>query len=101
MIPVLRTLAIVVANLFKSRPRLEAENVWLRHQLNVALRRSPAHLRLSGIDRALLVWLARLWPDLLNTIQVVKPETVLRWHPGGLPSLLVLEVAEEGRAPED
>ena len=60
MFEVLHTLAIVVANLFKSRRRLEAENVLLRHQLNVALRRSPARLRLSGIDRVLLVWLARL-----------------------------------------
>jgi transposase InsO family protein len=83
MILALRTLAFAVANLFKSHRRLEAENVWLRHQLNVALRRSPARLRLSGIDRALLVWLARLWPDLRDTIQVVKPETVLRWHRAG------------------
>jgi transposase InsO family protein len=30
-----------------------------------------------------LVWLVRLWPDLLDTIQVVKPETVLRWHRAG------------------
>jgi hypothetical protein len=79
-ISVLRALAIMVANQFKSRRRLQAENLWLRHQLNVALRHSPAHLRLSGIDRALFVWLARLWPDLLDSIQVVKPETVMRWH---------------------
>ena len=83
MISVLRTFALVVANLFKSRRRLEAENVWLRHQLNIALRRSPARLRLNGIDRALFVWLVRLWPDLVDTIQVVKPETVLRWHRAG------------------
>ena len=83
MILVLRTLAIVVANLFKSRRRLEAENLWLRHQLNVALRRSPANLRLSGNDRALLVWLVRLWPALLDSIQMVKPETVMRWHRAG------------------
>jgi len=67
MILVLRTLAIIVANLFKSRRRLEAENLWRRHQLNVALRRSPAHLRLSGIDRAVFVWLARRWPDLVTS----------------------------------
>jgi transposase InsO family protein len=48
MILVLRTLAIIVANLFKSRQRLEAENLWLCHQLNVALRRCPERLRLSG-----------------------------------------------------
>jgi len=78
-----RAFAIVVANLFKSRRRLEAEKFWLRHQLNVALRRSPGRPRLSGSDRALFVWLARLWPDLVDTIQVVKPETVFRWHRAG------------------
>ena len=59
MILVLRTIAIVIANLFKSRRRLESENLWLRHQLNVALR-WPERLRLTESDRALLVWLARL-----------------------------------------
>jgi transposase InsO family protein len=83
MILVLRTFTIAIANLFKSRRRLEAENVFLRHQLNVALRRSPARLRLNGIDRVLLAWLVRLWPDLLESIQVVKPETVMRWHRAG------------------
>lgn len=83
MFAVLHATAILIANRFKSRRRLEAENVWLRHQLNVALRRAPARLRLSGMDRAILAWMVRLWPDLLDTIRVVKPETVLRWHRGG------------------
>ncbi|MGH6725427.1 MAG: integrase core domain-containing protein [Pseudolabrys sp.] len=39
--------------MFKSRRRLEAENLFLRHQLNIALRRAPAHLRLHCSDRAL------------------------------------------------
>jgi transposase InsO family protein len=72
-----------VADLFKSRCRLEAENLFLRHQLNVALRRAPPRLQLSGSDRALLVWMVQLWPSLLDTVQVVKPETVLRWHRAG------------------
>ena len=76
----LRTVAILVANLFKSRRRLEAENLLLRHQLNVALRHAPARLRLHGIDRAILAALVRFWPNLSGTVQVVKPETVLRWH---------------------
>src|SRR5580704_10001823 len=75
----LRTVAILVANLFKSRRRLEAENLLLRHQLNVALRHAPARLRLHGIDRAILAALVRFWPNLSGTVQVVKPETVLRW----------------------
>jgi hypothetical protein len=34
------------ADVFKSRRRLEAENLFLRHQLNIALRRVPPRLRL-------------------------------------------------------
>jgi hypothetical protein len=83
MLALLHTIALVIANLFKSRRRLEAENVLLRLQLNIALRRAPARLRLQGIDRALLVGLVRLWPDLSDIIQVVKPETLLRWHRAG------------------
>src|SRR5262245_58592970 len=54
-----------VADLFKSRRRLEAENLFLRHQLNIALRRAPSRLRLHGSDRALLVWITRVWGNLL------------------------------------
>jgi len=73
----LRTVVIIVVNLFKSRRRLEAENVLLRHQLNIALRRIPTRLRLNGMDRAILAWMVRLWPDLLGLVQVGKPETIL------------------------
>jgi hypothetical protein len=30
-----------------------------------------------------LVWMIRLWPSLIDTAQVVQPETVLRWHRAG------------------
>jgi hypothetical protein len=66
-----------VADLFKPRCRLEAENLFLRHQLSIALRRAPPRLRLRGGDRALLVWMTRLWPSLLGAAQVVQPETIV------------------------
>src|SRR5262245_52445053 len=83
MIAVLHMLGMLVAGVFKSRMRLEAENLFLRHQLNLALRRAPPRLQLRGSDRALMVWLVRLWPSLLGVAQVVKPETILRWHRAG------------------
>ena len=83
MFAILRALGMFVVDLLKSRCRLEAENVFLRHQLNVALRRALSLFRLRGSDRALLIWLTRLWPGLLGMAQVVKPETILRWHRAG------------------
>jgi hypothetical protein len=70
----------MVADLFKSQCRLEAENLLL---LTIALRRAPLRPRLFGSDRALLVWITRLWPSLLGAVQVVQPETILRWHRAG------------------
>jgi hypothetical protein len=80
MFAILHALGMLVADLFKSRRRLEAENLLLRHQLTIALRRAPPRLRLLGSDRALLTWMTRLWPSLLGAVQVVQPETILRWH---------------------
>ena len=83
MFAILHALGMFVADLFKSRCRLEAENLLLRHQLTIALRRAPPRLRLRGSDRALLIWMTRLWPSLLGAVQVVQPETILRWHRAG------------------
>src|SRR5262245_48862979 len=83
MLAILLTLGMFIVDLFKSRRRLEAENLFLRHQLSIALRRAPPRLRLRGSDRALLVWMIRLWPSLLGAAQAVQPETILRWHRAG------------------
>src|SRR5436309_5878485 len=83
MLAVLRSLAMFIVDLFKPRRRLVAENLFLRHQLSIALRRAPPRLRLRGSDRALLVWITRLWPSLIGAAQVVQPETILRWHRAG------------------
>src|SRR5215470_7564424 len=83
MLAILQLLGTFVANLFRSRRQLEVENLFLRHQLNIALRRVPHHLRLRGSDRALLVWMTWLWPSLLDLSRVVQPDTILRWHRAG------------------
>ena len=83
MIAILHLVESFIIDLFKSRSRLEAENLFLRHQLTIALRRAPARLRLRGSDRALMVWLVRLWPSLLSAAWAVQPDTILRWHRAG------------------
>jgi hypothetical protein len=80
MFGVVSGLGLVLASLFKSRLRLEAENLALRHQLQVLRRTAPHRARLRGWDRFLFIWLYRLWPGVLNSIVIVQPETVLRWH---------------------
>ncbi|MGA7406799.1 MAG: hypothetical protein WBW67_18705 [Pseudolabrys sp.] len=83
MFAILHLLGTFVADMIKSRWRLEAENLFHRHQLNIALRQAPPRHRLRGSDRALLVGMTKLWPSLLSVTQVVQPETILRWHRKG------------------
>ena len=65
---------------FKSRRRLEAEILLLRHQLNILQKRVPRRLHLRWADRALFIWLYRRCPRILDAITIVRPETVVRWH---------------------
>ncbi len=81
MFAILQALASFFGDFFKSRRRLEAENLILRHQLNIALRRPHPRIRIG--DRLLLMLMTKLWPSLLGVVRVVQPETVLRWHRTG------------------
>src|SRR2546423_13572632 len=83
MLAVIYLLGTFIADLLKARRRLEVENLFLRHQLNIILRRPPQRLRLRGSDRALMVWMTRLWPRLLALARVVQPATILRGHRAG------------------
>jgi hypothetical protein len=60
MFPILHALAIFIVDLLKSRHRLKAENLFLRQQLNIALRQAPSRFQLRCFDRAFLVWMVRL-----------------------------------------
>ena len=71
-----------VADLFRTREELLAENAALRQQLIVASRKVNKPL-FRGWERGLLVALAsrmRAWRD---AIFLVTPNTVLRWHREG------------------
>ncbi len=83
MFGIVRALLWFLACLLKSRRRLEAENLALRHQLNVVYRSTRKRVRLRCSDQLLLVWLCRLWPSLLDSIVIVRPDTVVRWHRRG------------------
>ena len=74
----------MLCDFFKPRPRLEAEILILRHQLNVLQQRTPRRrLHLRWVDRALFIWLYRRYPRILDAMSIVRPETVVRWHREG------------------
>jgi putative transposase len=78
------TLLFSLRDCLRSRAVLQAEILALRHQLLIFERSRRGHnLRLRWTDRALWVWLSRLWNDWRSALLMVKPETVIRWHRQG------------------
>ena len=45
----------------------------------------------------MLVWMCRLWPSLLRSARIVKPDTIL-WASSRLSHLLALEIRPRVRA---
>lgn len=72
-------LAAAVRAVFCHRADLVLENLALRQQLALLGRRRPRP-RLSVLDRAFGVGLAKLWPGWRDTLAIVQPATVIRWH---------------------
>ena len=80
MIAFLSLFLHILVSPFKTRARLEAEILVLRHQLNVLRRQAPSKPRLTVADRVIFVWLYRLFPSVLRALSVIEPETVIQWH---------------------
>jgi len=76
----------LLLDLVRSRRSLEAENLALRHQLNVLRRSAPKRPVLSNFDRLIFVCLYRIAPRILDAVAILEPETVIRWHRAGFRS---------------
>ena len=83
MVRIIRALWWALGLRLKSRERIEAENLALRHQLNVVCRSTRKRVRLCRSDRLLFIWLYRRWPGVLDSVVIIQPETVVRWHRRG------------------
>jgi putative transposase len=74
----LRTLRSV----FQSRKDLALENLALRQQLAIYEQKRP-HPRMSSPDKLFWVLMSRSWSRWKETLVIVKPDTVVRWHREG------------------
>ena len=81
-----RLIWCAVIGLFRSQAALQAEIVLLRHQLNVLRRRSPKRVNFSNIDRLVFAGIYSRAPQVLDALQIIKPETVIGWHRAGFRS---------------
>jgi hypothetical protein len=73
----------VLASPFKSKLRLEAENLVLRHQLIILRRKLHGRVRLTNHDRWFFIRLYRWFPSILKVLTIIRPETLVRWHRAG------------------
>jgi transposase InsO family protein len=69
--------------IFRPRAALQAENLVLRHQLNVLRRKSPKRLAFGNVDRLVFTALYRVAPGVLDALKILNPQTVIRWHRAG------------------
>ncbi len=83
MADILKLICWAVIGLFRSRSSLEAKILTLRQQLNVLRRKSPKRLAFSNVDRLIFAGLYQIAPRVLDTLIIVEPETVVRWHRSG------------------
>src|SRR2546426_11382729 len=83
MVALISFLLNMVASLFKSKSRLEAENAALRHQLTVLQRKVRGRVRFTNSDRLFFVQLYRWFPSVLKAVAIIRPETLVRWHRAG------------------
>ena len=73
---------ILLRAILLSRTSLALENLALRQQVAV-LKRSVPHPRIRVRDRICWVILRRLWSGWRQSLLVVQPDTVVRWHRRG------------------
>src|SRR5207248_11651299 len=66
----------------RTHRELALENLALRQQLAVWRARQPRP-RLTAMGRIFWVVLSRLWKSWRNSLQLVRPETVVGWHRQG------------------
>ncbi len=82
MIKWLGIISRTLLSALRTQRGLAVENLALRQQLAVMKRRHP-RTRLTDSDRLFWVALSRVWADWRESLHVVQPATVLRWHRQG------------------
>ena len=92
MLDLCRIIFGIVVDLFRPRAALEAEILVLRQQIIVLRRGRPSRVPFLVVDRMVLGWVCQLFPKTRETLAIVRPDTVVRWHRAGFRLLLALEI---------
>ncbi len=79
MIILLQLAVKALISVFKTRKDLVLENLAFRQQLAV-FTRSVKRPSLTASDLMFWIVLSRIWRHWFETLLIVQPETVVRWH---------------------
>src|SRR5262249_36310046 len=82
----------------RSRAALHLEIRALRHQLQLLQRSRPRRLHLEKAVRWQWAWLSATWTGWRTALVIVKPDTVVAWHPQGVRLLWNVEESPARRA---
>src|SRR5215831_6730414 len=87
MVETLKTVLGTLLLLFQSRSRLQVEILALQQHLIILRRTAPKRVRVRAVDRLLFVLLYRLRPGVLDSVAIIQPDRVMRWHRRGFRAL--------------
>jgi len=79
MFALIQQLLATILTLVQSRQELILENLALRQQLAVLMRKRPRP-RFGVFDRMLWMAFRKTWANWKDSLHLVTPETVVRWH---------------------
>ena len=82
LVKMVRLLLGFLGSWFRSQKDLALENVALRQQLSAFKHKQPRPV-LTCADRAFWVLLRAVWSKWSNSLIIVSPDTVVRWHRKG------------------
>ena len=82
MFHVLGVLIDFCSRFFRSRRDLLLENLALRQQLSIIIRKQPRR-RLTLPNKLFWIALSQFWSGWKRALLIVQPETVVRWHGAG------------------
>ena len=97
MLALVRLIFSLIADLFRPRAALEAELLVLRQQIIVLGRGRSSRPTFRAVDKLVLGWLCRLFPNVRSALTIVRPETVVRWHRAGFRSYWRWKSSRAGR----
>ena len=98
IVPVVLDALAFARNLLRSRSALAAENLFLRKQLTFFIEREQTPRRTDNSTRFTMVTLAKLF-EWRNSLIVVKPDTLIRWHRKGFRLFWRWKSRRKGRPP--